>query len=257
MLAVDRSDQRSVVTSARAHAPLRLLAPRGDGHAAWVYQSSLGGGFVGDDRIALRVQVGAGATLFLSSQASSKVYRGARSRSELEAEIGEGATLIAWPDPVTCFAGAAFDQNQRFALARSGSLVVVDAWTAGRIAHGERFQFARLATRLQVTIAGAAVLDEALLLAASHGDLAARLGGCDAFATVVIAGSALPHAPLAAAIGELPVARRPWIAASAWPWGAVLRVAAPDAEMLASELRHWLGAIVTGALDADPWSRKW
>lgn len=254
-LAVDRSHERSVVTTARAYPPLRLLAPRGGGHAAWVYQSSLGGGFVGDDRVALRVRVGDRASLFLSTQASSKVYRRARSRSELDAEVGDGGLLVAWPDPVTCFAGAAFEQHQRFALAASASLLVVDAWTAGRVARGERYRFARLAMRLSVAIAGVPVLDDALLLSPAHGDLAQRLGDCDAFATVVIAG-ALPWRELVAAIAELPASRRPWISASAWPWGAVVRIAASDSEALATELQR-LRPIASDALGADPWARKW
>jgi len=93
LLAVARSRDRSVVTRARSVAPLRLLAPASPGPAAWVYQSSLGGGFVGRD--ALEVEVAAGARLFLTSQASSKVYRRAVSRSRLDASIGEGGVLVA------------------------------------------------------------------------------------------------------------------------------------------------------------------
>ena len=63
----DRPYDRSVVTRARSVAPLRLLTPASPGRAAWVYQSSLGGGFVGRDAIELAVDVAAGARLFLTS----------------------------------------------------------------------------------------------------------------------------------------------------------------------------------------------
>ena len=59
-----------------------------------MFQSNLGGGFVGDDDVALRVAVQPDALLFLSSQASSKVYRAARSRFTLEAEV-YNATLLS------------------------------------------------------------------------------------------------------------------------------------------------------------------
>src|SRR4029453_17248052 len=60
-LAVAHSGVRSVVTRARAASPLRLLMPKNDGTAAWVYTSTFGGGLVGGDCIDLDVDIGAGA----------------------------------------------------------------------------------------------------------------------------------------------------------------------------------------------------
>jgi len=257
-LQIARVRNRSVVTGARSATPLRLLSPAGDGDAAWVYQSSLGGGFVGGDEVALRVDVAVGASLFLSSQASSKVYRGARSAFALDATVADGATLVSWPDPVVCFAGAAFDQQQRFALARTASLVAVDAWTAGRIACGERWTFDRLATRLALAIDGEPVLDDALLLSHAHGDLDSRLGEHGAFATIVLAGPRLAHAcdRLAAQIAARPLGW-PLVTASRWPWGLVIRIVAAAGEPLAHEARELLRAHVIALLSADPWARKW
>ena len=48
-----------------------------------MYQSSLGGGFVGGDDVSLGVEVGTDAALFLSTQASSKVYRATSARFSL------------------------------------------------------------------------------------------------------------------------------------------------------------------------------
>jgi urease accessory protein len=257
-LAVARLHARSVVTSARSIAPLRVLSSAGGGHAVWAYQSSLGGGFVAGDDVSLRVDVAANASLFLSSQASSKVYRGARSAFTLEASVGDDAVLVAWPEPVTCFAGAAFDQIQRFSLARTGSLVAVDAWTAGRSARGERWAFERLATRLAIAIDSAAVLDDAILLSNDHGLLATRLGQHDAFATIALAGPRLARVcdELASDIAERPL-DAPLVTASRWPWGLVIRIAASAPEPLARAMRDLLRSCVTELLGDDPWSRKW
>ncbi|HTR55436.1 MAG TPA: urease accessory protein UreD [Kofleriaceae bacterium] len=257
-LEIARVRNRSVVTSARSATPLRLLSPSGAGDAAWVYQSSLGGGFVGGDDVSLRVDVSAGASLFLSSQASSKVYRGARSVFALDATVGDDATLVSWPDPVVCFAGAAFDQQQRFALVRTASLVAVDAWTAGRIARGERWTFDRLAARLVLAIDGEPVLDDALLLSRAHGDLGARLGAVGAFATIVLAGPRLAEAcdRLAAQIAARPLSW-PLVTASRWSWGLVIRVGAAAGEPLTRVVRELVGQPVIGLLRADPWARKW
>ncbi len=138
-------------------------------------------------------------------------------------------------------------------------LVSVDAWTAGRTAHGERWAFARLALRSDVSIDGAAVANEAMLLDASHGSTAARMAGGDAWATVIIAGPGV--AALAASVTAAIAARAaravPRVAASAWPWGCVLRLAAASSEQLHATLYDLIGAPATAALGADPFTRKW
>lgn len=258
-LAVARSHRRTVVTRARSVAPLRLLAPANPGPAAWVYQSSLGGGFVGRDAIELDVEVAAGARLFLTSQSSSKVYRRAVSRCRLDAAIGDAGVLVAWPDPIACFAGASFDQRQRFRIARSAGLVAVDAWTAGRVAHGECWAFDRLALRTELEIDGAPVLADAMIVSPAHGALAARMGDARAFATIAIAGDVFASA--AAEIGRAVAARapaaQPRVAASVWPWGVVVRLAATTTEALVAAIHGLVGQPVRDALGADPFARKW
>jgi len=258
-LTVARDCDRSVVTRARSAAPLRLLAPASTGRAAWVYQSSLGGGFVGRDAIDLTVDVAAGARLFLTSQAGTKVYRGAAARCRIDATVGDDAVLIAWPDPIACFAGAAFDQHQRFRLAASAALISVDAWTAGRVAHGECWQLDRLALRTEVELDGAAVLDEAMVLSPAHGELAVRLAGARACATIVLAGArfAATAQAIAETIAAWPITAEPRCAASVWPWGAVIRIAAAATEPLAAAIHLLIGGAVRDVLAADPFARKW
>jgi len=258
-LAVARWRDRSVVTRSRSVAPLRLLSPANRGGAAWVYQSSLGGGYVGADAIELEVDVAAGAGLFLTSQSSSKVYRRAASRCRVTATVGDAGVLVAWPDPIACFAGAAFDQRQRFRIAGSAGLIAVDAWTAGRIAHGERWAFARLALRTEIEIEGVPVLADALVVSPAHGGLAARMAEAQAFATIAIAGERFTTAVQAVdrAVGARGVAAQPRISASVWPWGAVVRIAAATTEQLVAGIHTMIGETVRDVLGADPFVRKW
>lgn len=257
LLHVARWRDRSVVARARSVAPLRLLTPANPGRAAWVYQSSLGGGFVGRDAIALDVDVAPGAALFLTSQSSSKVYRRTASRAQLTARVAEGGVLIHWPDPIACFAGAGLTQHQHIALAGSAGALIVDAWTAGRVAHGERWAFDHLRLRTELTLDGAPLVDEAMRLDARHGALAARMAGTEACATIIIAGAAFAPtiAALTAAIDARPPSAR--IAISPWPWGAVVRLAAATTESLHRTTHDLIGAPVRDALAADPFARKW
>src|SRR5262245_25857867 len=90
---------RSDVHRARGAGPLRLLFPRAAGDAAWIVTSSLGGGLVDGDAVALEVRVDAGATAVITTQASTKVYKGSSQQRTRVSVDGDGAVLVL-PDPV-------------------------------------------------------------------------------------------------------------------------------------------------------------
>ncbi|WNG52969.1 urease accessory protein UreD [Archangium minus] len=260
-LAFERVGPRTVVRTARAHSPLRLLTPRNHGHAAWVYTSSLGGGLVDGDHLTVDIEVAPGATALLSSQGSTRVYRSPRGcRSELSARVEEGALLVLAPDPTMCFTGARFAQRQDVQLAPGASLVLMDLVTAGRSANGERWAFTHYTSTLRVHREGRALLDERWLLDPSHGALPERLGRFDALGTVLLVGPALDAAreALAAHVGALPVTPRAGLVCSASPLGPdglVLRAAASSAEALVRTAREWL-SFLPGLLGDDPWTRR-
>jgi urease accessory protein len=252
--------ERSVVTGARGHGPLRLLTPRNHGAGAWVYVSSLGGGYVGADDLALDVDVRAGATAFLSSQSAGKVYRAADSRFTLNARVAAGGTLVNWPDPLMAFAGARLTQRQHFELAATGSLVCVDALTAGRVASGERWAAEHVSLHLSVTREDRSILVDAMTLSAKHGALEARLAGVGAMATIVIAGPRFEAhgVELHAQLGSAPLERLPstLISSSRWPWGLIIRIAAPTTAALSATLSALLAPMLISVLGEDPWARK-
>lgn len=260
-LAFERVGSRTVVRTALAHSPLRLLTPRNHGHAAWVYTSSLGGGLVDGDQLSVDLDVGPGASALLSSQGSTRVYRSPRGcLNTLSARVGEGALLALVPDPTTCFADARYTQRQDVRLAPGASLVVMDLLTAGRTAMGERWAFSHFASTLRVHHADRALLDERWLLDPAHGPLPARLGRFEALGTVLLVGPALAEArrALAAHVGGLPITPRAGLVCSASPLGSellVLRAAATSAELLVRTARDWL-SFLPSLLGDDPWARR-
>ena len=261
-LDVARVERRSVVRRAFATSPLRLLTPKNHGNAAWVYASSYGGGLLGGDDLRLTVRVGAGASVFLSSQASTKIYRSqARSSLQLDATVEGSGQLILWPDPVVCFAGSAFRQEQRVELAAGAGLILVDTMTSGRRAFGERWQFLEYTTRLSVACDGRPILLDAVRLSPEEGNLAARMGRFDVLSTVVIAGPRWSDAAeqLLAAFNDRPVERRTdlLIAGSRLKDdGCLLRVAGRSVEQVTGLVRGCLSC-VSALLNDDPWARKW
>ena len=262
LLDVVRVARRSVVRRAYATSPLRLLTPKNHGSAAWVYASSYGGGLVGGDDLRLTVSVGPEASVFLSSQASTKVYRSDAGASlQLDADVAAGGQLILWPDPVVCFAGSTYRQEQRVELAADAGLILVDTLSSGRRASGERWLFAEYASRLTVRCDGRPILRDALRLSPAEGDLAARMGRFDVISTVVIAGPRWREAAARAmgAVAERGVERRPDLLLAAAPLkdaGCLLRVAGRSVEQVSAVIRGYLSCI-SSLLNDDPWARKW
>lgn len=258
-LAFARIGGRAVVTSMWARSPLKLLSPKNHGSASWAYASSFGGGLVDGDRIRLDVEVARGASAYLSTQSSTKVYRG-RAESALVARVDRDALLALVPDPVVCFEGARYAQTIDVSLAEGASLVSVDAFTAGRSARGERWVFESLSSTLRVSCSGRVVLLDPLRLSPAHGSLVSRMGRFDVVATVVLLGAHVQaHArALLESIASSPPERNAAsiVAASALgDDGAFVRIASTSVSEATARVRELL-AFLPALLGDDPWARK-
>jgi urease accessory protein len=259
--------RRSTVVRAAAASPLRLLMPRNHGRAAWIYTSSYGGGLVGGDHMTLDIEVDPGATAFVSTQASTKVYRSSLgASSELTARVGDHGLLVVAPDPVVCFRGSRYRQSQQFDLEGDAGLVVVDWLTSGRRAAGERWGFDDYSARLSASVDGVLTIHDSLLLAGDGDDLAARLGRFDVLAVAVVLGTALRAyaAALISRVAQRPLQRRSdrlVTAAALAPRrlgeiGCVVRMAGRSVEEVGRTIRECLG-FVPDLLEDDPWLRKY
>ncbi len=258
-LAFERVGTRTVVSTALAHSPMRLLTPRNHGHAAWVYTSLFGDGLVDGDQLSLEVRVAAGATALLSSRGNTRIYRSPQGcRSVLSARVEKGALLILVPDPTTCYTGARFEQRQDIHLAPEASLILMDLVTTGRRATGERWDFSRFSSSLGVYREGRALFDERWLLDPAQGPLSERMGRFDALGTVLLIGPASTAAreALAGRVGTLPITPGARLVCSASPIGSdglVLRAAATSPEILMHTATDWL-SFLPALLGDDPWS---
>jgi urease accessory protein len=262
LLNFSRCGSRTVLIRSFARSPLKLFATHGHPCACWVYSSSLGGGLVGGDEVRLKVDVGADARALLATQASTKVYRSLRRSShDLTASVASGALLAVVPDPVVCFAGADFVQRQYYELSRSASLVMVDWFSSGRHASGERWAFTRYETRFDVKREGEPIFFDGVVLERDLDTVAERMARFDVFVTAIVTGPLVSAdaAALLASVGETAVVRRSSLVMSAarlGDGGTLLRMAGADAEQTGRVLREQL-AFLPALLGDDPWSRKW
>ena len=150
---VTHNGTRSVLTACRSIAPLKLLNPATQGTYCAVVISSYGGGMVEGDAPILRVRCGKRAALYLGTQALTKVYKnphGIPSKQTLIGKVESQALAIVWPDPVVPYAQSIFEQNQHWHLAPNACLLLADGHTAGRVAHGEHFAYARYRSHIAI-----------------------------------------------------------------------------------------------------------
>ena len=265
VLEVESVAGESAVTSAFASTPLKFLTPVSRGQSVWAYTSSFGGGFVAGDETRLELRIGKDARCFLGTQASTKIYRNPRQRAcghITQATVGENALLVFAPDPVQPFTSSSYVQRQTFQLEAGAGLVLVDWFTSGRAARGERWAFDHFKSRNEVFIAGQRVFLDSILLNAANGFNASshQTGRFNCFATLLVMGASLQEfaEKLTQEISMRPVGRRdPLVAsASAIPGGALLRIAGESVEEVGRELHQHL-KFVAPLLGDDPWRRKW
>jgi urease accessory protein len=252
---------RTALTRALATSPLKLLCPRQETRSASVYLANFGGGLVGGDHIDLSLTVGPDAAALVATQASTKIYRSSRGSSQsLDAEVGRNGLLVLLPDPVVCFAGASYRQDQRIRLDDGANLVLVDRLTAGRVEYGERWRFDEYASRILVWHGERLLLHDALRLTRREDELARRLDRFNCLTTIVLVGRALVDTAgrLQAIARSRPVTRRSDFFMSAAPLvddGILVRLAGRSVEAIDVELRGYLDS-VKALLGVDPWVGK-
>lgn len=252
---------KSAVTSAAASSPMKILTPVARGRSVWAFTSSFGGGLVAGDQTKLKIIVRPGARCYLSTQSSTKIYRNPAARPcshTTNAHLDEGSLLVFAPEPMQAFAESHYTQRQEFHLGPKAGLVLLDWFTAGRSARGERWAFARFDGRNDVFINGERVLVDPVLLQSAT--VARHMGRFNCFATLLLIGEPLKTASnaLIHSVAALPVEKGATqsVSASPVPDGVVVRIAGLEVENVRQVLRQYV-RFGSELLGDDPWARKW
>ena len=121
--------------------------------AETVFVQSPTGGIAQGDRHDVTVTVETDAIAHVSTQSSTKVqsmdcnYAAA----ETTLSVGRDAHLDYVPEPTILHADARYCQDTSLSLAPGGTAVLSDVVVPGRLARGERFDFERYVSRVEVT----------------------------------------------------------------------------------------------------------
>ncbi len=172
-LRYEQRDRTTVLTHSRCTTPWHLSPPIRLDDTGCAYQPLLNpsGGLVGGDRLSLDAQLGADTHVIVSTPSANRVYRSlAETAAQLiDLTVGERAILEWVPDLTIPFAGARYRQKIHARLEPGATLLLWDALACGRIARGERWDFARLENEIRITAADGRRLVERYDLGGSKG----------------------------------------------------------------------------------------
>ncbi|MEN9203405.1 MAG: urease accessory protein UreD [Thermostichus sp. DG02_2_bins_29] len=134
-----------------SQAPLQWLGGPGFGDPPVYYLRNPNGGLLGGDQHQIQIALGTGSAVEIRTQGATRLHPGGIEQ-QIQVDLAPASQLIWIAHPTIPGAGADFRQQVQIHLAPSARLAYAEIWTAGRLAMGERWQFQRLQTRLQVWI---------------------------------------------------------------------------------------------------------
>jgi urease accessory protein len=233
-------------------APCRVLLPRVAGAPEAVLINTAGG-LTGGDRIDQRIDVAAGASALLTTQAAEKIYRSLGPDVRIATHLRVAGQLDWLPQETILFDGARLDRALDIDVAGDGRLLALDWLVLGRAARGERFTYGAVRDCWTLRRDGRLLWVDRFRLAGDVAALAARrslLDGAVALATLVYMAADAP-----ARLEEL----RALLAGLAVRAGVSLRAGVLVCRFLARDgfaLRRDVSAVLT-AFRGRPLPRVW
>lgn len=159
-LRFERRLGKTTLGQCRFRLPLQALAPieLADG-AAYLMLLNPTGGLVGGDVLFTQIIQEADTHVCLTTPSATRVYRtrGQPAVQETRIQIAEGASLEYLPDHVIPYRDSKFRQSLRVEMGRASRAIFWDALAAGRVAHGERWNFHEVDSHTEIFLRGRAV----------------------------------------------------------------------------------------------------
>jgi urease accessory protein len=151
---------KTVLARCRFRLPLQALTPAelADG-TAYLMLLNPTGGLVGGDLLLTRIIQEADTRVCLTTPSATRIYR-TRDKpavQETQIQLGEGASLEFLPDHLIPHRDSSLHQSLRVEMGRGSRAIFWDALAAGRIAHGERWNFRGVDSKTEISLCGRTV----------------------------------------------------------------------------------------------------
>ena len=154
--------------------------------------------FAGDD-LKLRIDVGSGARIAVTTPAMTRVYAmpdGGAATSRVDLHIRGGGYLEYLPAASILCEGAALRHEMRVDVEVDAHAVVGEVWAFGRVAHGELHAYRELCARTELWRGESLVLADALALKPVDASPEAAVGSYAAYGTLTLSGARVDAALL-------------------------------------------------------------
>lgn len=149
-------DGRTRLAQRKMRFPLRTTAPMyldpASRDMAFVYIQNPTGGVFPGDRLETRLVLDVGARVHVTTQSATKIYGmgEAGARQSIDITLGSGSYLEVVPDLVIPQAGSRYCQKLDVSVAPDAGFFITEMVAPGRLARGERFEYAALDLRTRV-----------------------------------------------------------------------------------------------------------
>lgn len=149
---------RSVAARQYHQGALRVLRPHyldDSGQVCYVMVNP-GGAYLGADLFTVDVEVQDRASLLLTTQSATKIYRtpGSFAEQRMTVRLGENAQLELAPDQLIAYREARYRQHTHVTLRPTSSLVMAEVVTPGWSPDGSSFKYEELRLRNEIHVAG-------------------------------------------------------------------------------------------------------
>lgn len=146
------SSGRSALLSQYVSAPMHISKPWWDGGLLIVNAINSTAGLFSGDRIESTIQVGAGAQMLLTSASASRAHRMPAGIASVRQSIrvANDGWLEMFPSIFIPHAGSNYSQETSVCLESGARFLSFEAFTPGRVASGEAWEFTRFENRFQI-----------------------------------------------------------------------------------------------------------
>ena len=192
-LRIGISGGKSVATRQFHAGALKVVRPHylDDSGQVYYITANPGGGYVGGDAYRIEVDVEEGASVLLTDQSATKVYRtpGTCVTQRVALRASAGGVLEYVPNQLILYRDADFRQAVRVDLDPTASVFLTDVVTPGWSPDGAQFRYRQARLRTEVRVAGRLALVDNLRIAPGEDIEMMRapafLGGRTHFATAI------------------------------------------------------------------------
>ncbi len=189
----EREGARTVLARSSCSSPWHYVPPSylDDSGCAYTWLVNPSGGLVGGDQVTAEARLHAGTHVLMTSPSANRVYRTLSEPAvqEVRLSVGSNARLEWVPEVTIPFAGAQFRQSIHVDLAPGATIILWDAIASGRVARGERWEFAGLDNEIHIrTASGNSVIDRMHVSQATAGTMAK---GWDYVASLFVIGDGI------------------------------------------------------------------